>query len=173
MENSELTHWGVKGMRWGVRRYQRRDGTLTPAGKKRYDKEMEKLKREEKVLKNKQRTQAKLDKLETKRRDVENLKGRKTPEKEEPKKKTIKDLSNDELREVVTRLELEKRYNDVSPKTISVGSTITKKVFNDMIVPAATDVGKQLIKSALTKMANDGFNLSSDYKVHTNNKKKN
>lgn len=34
----ELYHWGVKGMKWGVRRYQNVDGTLTRAGKKRYDK---------------------------------------------------------------------------------------------------------------------------------------
>ena len=33
----ELYHWGVKGMKWGVRRYQNKDGSLTPAGKKRYD----------------------------------------------------------------------------------------------------------------------------------------
>lgn len=32
-------HYGVIGMRWGIRRYQNEDGTLTPAGKKRYDKE--------------------------------------------------------------------------------------------------------------------------------------
>lgn len=32
----ELQHHGVKGMRWGVRRYQNKDGSLTPAGKKRY-----------------------------------------------------------------------------------------------------------------------------------------
>ena len=35
--NGELTHWGIKGMRWGVRRYQNKDGSLTAAGKKRYD----------------------------------------------------------------------------------------------------------------------------------------
>lgn len=33
---SSLEHYGVKGMKWGVRRYQNADGTLTPAGKKRY-----------------------------------------------------------------------------------------------------------------------------------------
>lgn len=33
---NELYHHGVKGMKWGVRRYQNKDGSLTPAGKKRY-----------------------------------------------------------------------------------------------------------------------------------------
>lgn len=35
MTDSKLTHYGVKGMKWGVRRYQNKDGSLTPAGKKR------------------------------------------------------------------------------------------------------------------------------------------
>lgn len=32
----ELQHHGIKGQRWGIRRFQKKDGTLTPAGKKRY-----------------------------------------------------------------------------------------------------------------------------------------
>ena len=35
-----LAHHGIKGQRWGVRRYQSADGSLTAAGKKRYDKKV-------------------------------------------------------------------------------------------------------------------------------------
>lgn len=35
-KNDELQHWGILGMKWGVRRYQNEDGTLTPEGHIRY-----------------------------------------------------------------------------------------------------------------------------------------
>lgn len=38
MENSTLAHHGIKGQKWGVRRFQNTDGTRTAAGKKRYEK---------------------------------------------------------------------------------------------------------------------------------------
>lgn len=40
---NELTHHGVLGMKWGVRRFQNADGSLTPAGKKKVSKQYEKL----------------------------------------------------------------------------------------------------------------------------------
>ena len=36
LDSNELYHHGILGMKWGVRRYQNKDGTLTEAGKKRY-----------------------------------------------------------------------------------------------------------------------------------------
>lgn len=38
----ELYHYGVKGMKWGVRRYQNADGTLTSKGKARQAKQTKK-----------------------------------------------------------------------------------------------------------------------------------
>lgn len=36
MDDRSLKHYGVLGMKWGVRRYQNKDGSLTSAGKRKY-----------------------------------------------------------------------------------------------------------------------------------------
>ena len=36
MNDTYIAHWGIKGQKWGVRRFQNEDGTLTEAGRSRY-----------------------------------------------------------------------------------------------------------------------------------------
>lgn len=132
-ETNELTHWGIKGMKWGLRRYQNKDGSLTPAGRKRYNKELEKLEQKQATLKNKQATKAKLDKLDELKRDIDarkaTLKGKPTaakieldPDKQAALKAKILNstdpkelykhrdlLTTAEINERLTRLDTEKR----------------------------------------------------------------
>lgn len=187
--SDELKHWGVKGMRWGIRRYQNRDGTLTEAGKKRYAKEMEKLKAEEKMLKNKERTKAKLDKLEELRKSNEerkqNLgegKSKKTEEKkhEPPKmeKKAVKDMTDDELAARKARLQMEKDYKDLMNQTRDNQINKAKTFVENIINKSGENLGAQLLNHYGAKGLNaligekdkDGNIVDV---IFANNKKKN
>jgi hypothetical protein len=139
---------------------------------------MDRLKKEEKVLKNKQRTQSKIDKLDAKRREIDELKGKVSAKgNTTPKRKTVKELSNEELESHIKRLEMEKRLSDLSAKDRTNGQKFTSTVWDSVVKPAAIGLGKQMITSALTAAANKAFDMDKDsrkeYKFYTNNKKKN
>ena len=187
IRNGELYHHGVIGMKWGIRRYQNKDGTLTAAGKKRYDKEMEKVKEQQKILKNKERTQAKLDKLEAMKKDVadrkKGLKGdqeesvvKKTVKTENPKvKKRIKDMSDEELQAKIDRLALEKRYRDLMNEKNPPQSKEGKEFVKSVLKKSGENLLPQAINLLGATVANKVF-LKTDRdpseKFYSNNKKK-
>lgn len=182
MSNYYLTHSGVKGMRWGVRRYQNKDGTLTPAGRTRYLKKADKYDLKAAGSKNptkanKYKAKANIARREVRRSDLAKARLAKELKVEaearaNKKGKSVKDMTDDELTTAIRRLELEKRYTELNPKQINKGKEFVKSVMGEMVVPAAKDAGKQLIKSGMTKAVNKAFDLDDEYKIYTNNKKK-
>ncbi len=89
--------------------------------------------------------------------------------------KSIKDMTDDELQRKIERARLEQQYRQcrqLSPETVSKGRRIAKRVMNNVIVPAAEDLGKQVVKSFMAKGVNKALSLEGDSRVYANNKKK-
>lgn len=78
LDLKELTHYGIKGMKWGIRRYQNPDGTLTEAGKRHYQRQDDRwVKRkadsiEERAYKKSQRELKKVTKKLDKKYSIKN-----------------------------------------------------------------------------------------------------
>ena len=142
VNKNELYHWGIKGMKWGVRRYQNPDGSLTAAGRKRYtDKD---------------------GNLNTagKKKFGNSVKTKTESEAETPKRKSVKDMTDDELNKAVIRARQEDEYNRLRPEPKPEVKNATAKAFakrlvNEVAVPALINSGKNALQKALDKQANE------------------
>lgn len=133
MENRELTHSGVKGMKWGVRRYQNKDGSLTDAGKRRYDRDQRENAGKKKgdkvgtadpnrwVKEDLTRSRKLTDETATMANKLKTANDnaiRNTPKS----KMDLSSMTDQEMRNQINRALLERQYNDMfAPQTVSKG----------------------------------------------------
>lgn len=111
--DDELYHFGVKGMKWGVRRYQNEDGSLTSLGKKR-----DKMLSDRKTAK-KHSTTSNMVKAEYSRREFEDAKTRLKLENQKKKSKRQQDLEKKYVDQGFAKDEAEiKAYNRAKTETI-------------------------------------------------------
>ena len=138
----EIKHHGIKGQKWGVRRYQNEDGSLTNAGKKRYGTQ-ENFEKQYQVDKKKSDINAINAGKEATRnarevnRNLKEIEREKSSKKQKQVNKQIEEaardnarkMSDQELREAVNRLNMEENYTRMMANRnyIDVGESTASK----------------------------------------------
>ena len=124
MDNNELMHHGILGMKWGVRRYQNKDGSLTSAGKRR----------------------------------VQTGEIGKTSDSavssESSHKRSVKEMSDSELRDKISRLELEKRYKDLSKSSEQAKTSKGRAFVMDVLEKSGKNIATQAVTYAMGSIVN-------------------
>ena len=155
-EEEYLAHHGTKGQRWGVRRFQNSDGSLTAAGKRRYSvgnggryigkqvdlKSAAKLKtlqvkEEAKLERLKIKEAAKNEKLEKKKSHISN-------------KEYVKTLSDEKLKAINNRDIAEKLWLKNNPEKKTVGRYIA----DDLLKPAFNKAMTEQVNNYVSKFVN-------------------
>nr|DAG09088.1 MAG TPA: hypothetical protein [Caudoviricetes sp.] len=131
-EHDILAHYGVKGQKWGIRRYQNKDGSLTSKGQARYDRDKREnaaKKKENRIdlsepdpkrwvredLERSKKTVDATDNLVKEMRKLE----QNTTTKPVSKRMDLSQMSDKEMRERINRELLERQYNQLFAETPS------------------------------------------------------
>lgn len=140
-----IAHSGIKGQKWGHRRYQYEDGSLTPAGRERYRKQNSKKTKYAEVdpdpKATKQRNERTQNRLNTSKGAIDAagqaagrassyLKNQQKNEYNADKYDEAKSMSDQELRDAVNRMNLERQYVSLSYETTGTGKSVATDILD-------------------------------------------
>lgn len=147
--NNELMHYGVQGMKWGQHLFMRKDGTLNSLGTRYYNRQKQKLLREQQILSNRKQTAAKFEKLSADRaavRDELNTLSGKKVKKSKSSKTTTADIANSAT------------PGDM-PKTASAGKRFFRYVGSKIVGPALTEGSKRALTNVTQAYLETAFGI--------------
>lgn len=154
----ELAHYGIVGMKWGIRRYQNPDGTLTPAGRRRYG-----------TVENLERG---MTKKQAEVHDAEKqaaINSGKTSEVQ----KFSSELTREEMAYALQRIRDEQTLSDMRAKDVAAGQTKVKAIIDaGGQLKTAGETVKNLYN--LAAQVNNAFNKDNKMPIigeQSNNKK--
>lgn len=164
---NEIYHHGIKGQKWGIRRFQNKDGSLTAKGGKRYNGSDYKPRKSIGERISEHRTAVKRKNNLKKARAAREEKKRAAAEelaKAEQRKKDIaagkikaKDMTESELKDRINRLNDEKRYNQLMEETghnskiESYGKKFVNKMWNEAVQPALVESGRKMLTDKISE----------------------
>lgn len=160
MDNDVLIHYGRKGQKWGVRLFQNKDGSLTPAGRIRYGQNASPTKKSGKELLKENTADMKKtwESASPAVRDKSIRFAAKTISKSieigkrAAQQKTVSEMSDQELRAAIDRRRLEIEYARLNPQQVSRGKKFANAAMKDVVIPAAKNVGKAYLEKQMKRV---------------------
>lgn len=139
----ELMHFGILGMKWGIRRFQNPDGSLTNLGKKRLAQGKGRVNKETGLYEKVSRKERKRNAAIKKKRAESLEKARQQQKLAKEGKLSARQMTDKQLDERIARLKKEKEYNDLMKDTraISKGKSIVK----EMLADTTKEAGKKIL----------------------------